>query len=159
MAQFLNNHPLNTPMEAVEMRNFTRTTKKIPTALRVLVVDDESLIRWSVAETLADRGYEVVETGDAVTARSAIRDSPGKFDVVLLDLRLPDSDDLALLASIRTLSPDAQVILMTAFGRPEIVRGALELGVYRVITKPFELQAIADLVAQAHDAGTSRKTH
>jgi DNA-binding NtrC family response regulator len=134
-------------------------TKKIPAALRVLVVDDEPLIRWSVAETLAERGYEVVETGDAVGARSAIRDLEGKFDVVLLDLRLPDSDDLTLLASIRSLSPDAQVILMTAFGRPEVVRGALELGAYRVMNKPFEMHAMADLVGEAAAAGPRGETH
>jgi DNA-binding NtrC family response regulator len=133
--------------------------EKIPAALRVLVVDDEPLIRWSVAETLTDRGYEVVETGDASGARSAVSEDGGKFDVVLLDYRLPDSDDLGLLASIRRESPDAQVILMTAFGKPEVVRGALELGAYRVVNKPFEMQAIADLVAQAHLAGGRHENH
>ena len=75
------------------------------------------------------------------------------FDVVLLYYRLPDSDDLALLAAIRHAAPAAQVIVMTAFGRPEMVRGALELGAYRVVNKPFEMDAIADLVAQAASAG------
>lgn len=146
-------------MEALEMRDFPRTTAKNPATLRVLVVDDEPLIRWSVAETLADRGYEIVETGDARGARSAIQAAEEAFDVVLLDYRLPDSDDLGLLASLRSLSPKTQIILMTAFGRPEVVRGALDLGAYRVISKPFEMQAIADLVTQAHDANTSRETH
>ena len=116
--------------------------------LRVLVVDDEPLIRWSVSETLFDRGYEVVQTGDAKGARSAIG-AERAFDVVLLDYRLPDSDDLTLLASIRDRAPHAQVILMTAFGTPEVIRGALDLGAFRVVAKPFEMQAIADLVAQA----------
>ena len=99
-----------------------------------------------------------METGDASGARLAVGDDR-PFDVVLLDYRLPDSNDLSLLASIREVSPTAQVILMTAFGRPEVVRGALDLGVYRVINKPFEMQAIADLVAQAHAAGASGQTH
>jgi DNA-binding NtrC family response regulator len=146
-------------MEHLEMREFPRIAEKTPAALRVLVVDDEPLIRWSVAETLTDRGYEVVETGDASGARSAVADESGHFDVVLLDYRLPDSDDLNLLASIRRESPEAQVILMTAFGRPEVVRGALELGAYRVVNKPFEMQAIADLVAQAHLAGSRHENH
>ena len=63
---------------------------------RVLIVDDEPLIRWSVSETLADHGCEVVETGDAHGARLAVGDDQ-PFDVVLLDYRLPDSDDLSLL--------------------------------------------------------------
>src|SRR5215212_4428309 len=146
-------------MEPLDMRDFPRSAEKTPASLRVLVVDDEPLIRWSVAETLTDRGYEVVETGDARGARSAIADDASSFDVVLLDYRLPDSDDLGLLASIRRQSPDAQVILMTAFGKAEVVRGALELGAYRVVNKPFEMNAIADLVMQAHLAGTHHENH
>ena len=147
-------------MEAADMRDFPRMTRKIPPALRVLVVDDESLIRWSVAETLAERGYEVVEAGDAAGARSAIRDPRGGFDVILLDLRLPDSGDLTLLESIRRFLPDAQVILMTAFGAPDVVRGALDIGAYRVMNKPFEMQAVADLVAEAAAAERPRgETH
>src|SRR5437762_2337441 len=137
-------------MEAAEMRDIPPMTEK--NSPRVLVVDDEPLIRWSVAETLTDRGYEVVEMGDASGARAAVREGRA-FDVVLLDYRLPDSDDLSLLASLRDLSPEAQIILMTAFGKPEVVRGALDLGAYRVISKPFEMSAIADLVVQAHAAG------
>ncbi len=145
-------------MEALEMRDFPRSDEKNSAALRVLVVDDEPLIRWSVSETLADRGYEVVETGDAEGARSAV-DANHDFDVVLLDYRLPDSDDLSLLASIRRSSPRARVILMTAFGRPDVVHGALELGVYRVVNKPFELDAIADLVAQASAPESDGEAH
>ena len=140
-------------MEPAETRDFPRDAAKNPAALRVLVVDDEALIRWSVAETLSDCGYQVVETGDASGARSAVGDGIA-FDVVLLDYRLPDSDDLGLLASIRHAVPGAQVIMMTAFGKPEVVRGALELGVFRVVNKPFEMEAIAHLVAEAARACT-----
>jgi DNA-binding NtrC family response regulator len=129
--------------------------KKSP-SLKVLVVDDEPLMRWSVAETLSDCGHEVVETGDGRGARQAVGDASNEFDVVLLDFRLPDSEDLSLLASIRRLSPHAQVILMTAFGTPEVVRGALDLGAYRVVSKPFEMNTVADLVAQA---AAARMTH
>src|SRR5262249_44569114 len=51
----------------------------------------------------------------------------------------------------------AQVIMMTAVGQPEVVRGALALGVYSIVNKPFELQALASLVAEA--AGATKKTH
>jgi len=137
------------------MRDFSRAAVKNPQALRVLVVDDEPLIRWSVAETLSDRGYDVVETGDASGARRAVGGDP--FDVVLLDYRLPDSDDLALLKTIRVEAPGTPVIMMTAFGQPEVVHGALALGVYSIVNKPFELQALASLVDEA--AGATKKTH
>jgi DNA-binding NtrC family response regulator len=155
MAQFLKNHVANA-MQPLEMREFSTVRAKNSATLRILVVDDEPLIRWSLTETLSDCGYEVVERGDAAGARMAVADS-GPFDVVLLDYRLPDSDDLSLLASIRDVAPGARIIMMTAFGRPEIIRGALELGAYSVISKPFEMEAIADLVAKA--AGSAPETH
>jgi two-component system NtrC family response regulator len=143
-------------MEAVELRELSLMMSKKPAALRVLVVDDEPLIRWSLAQTLTDRGYVVVETEDAASTRAALKDG---FDVVLLDYRLPDSNDLSLLESIRDRVPHAPVILMTAYGAPEVVRGALDLGAYRVISKPFDMSAVADLVAQAHGEAAARGSH
>jgi two-component system response regulator HydG len=137
------------------VRDFSHIVKK-PPALRVLVVDDEPLIRWSLTETLNDCGHQVVETGDGRGARGAMRDASRHFDVVLLDYRLPDSEDLSLLASIRQLSPQTQVILMTAYGTPEVVRGALDLGAFRVISKPIEMHDVAGLIAQAHNAGRAQ---
>jgi DNA-binding NtrC family response regulator len=133
--------------QEIDLMESAPITKNSP-ALEVLVVDDEPLIRWSVTETLHDCGYHVTQAMDAVTARAAVRDQ-GQFDVVLLDYRLPDSEDLRLLAGIRKHMPEAKVILMTAFGTPEVVRHALDLGAYRVVNKPFEMNDLAALVAQA----------
>src|SRR5687768_15429921 len=88
--------------------------------LRVLVVDDELLLRWSISEALKVHGHTVLEAMSASTAREAISTSTGEIDVVLLDFRLPDSDDLRLLADIRQLTPASAVVLMTAFGTPEV---------------------------------------
>ncbi len=121
---------------------------KIPTPLQVLVVDDESLIRWSLAEVLADCGCVVDEAGDGAAAMNLLAHGR-RFDVVLLDFRLPDSNDLCLLETIRAMSPGSAVIMMTAFGTPEMVEGALRLGAYRVVPKPFDLQDMVRLVAEA----------
>ena len=119
--------------------------------LRVLVVDDEPLIRWSLAETLEQSGHTVVEAGDGQSAIRSVSDGE-PFDVVLLDYRLPDSNDLNLLATIRKLAPGSAVIMMTAFGTPEVMTGALKLGAYQVIPKPFEIHEVAALVLRAHVA-------
>ncbi len=116
--------------------------------LQVLVVDDESLIRWSLVEALGDRGHRVAEAGDGASAVNLLAGGR-RFDVVVLDYRLPDSNDLQLLEMIRNLSPDSTVIMMTAFGTPEMVEGALRLGAYRVVPKPFDLHDMARLVAEA----------
>ena len=126
-------------------------TANNPHALRVLIVDDEPLIRWSLAETLADRGHTVTEAADAAETRLALRQTPAP-DVVLLDFRLPDSNDLGLLRTIRHHAPHTQVILMTAHGTPEMTRDALALGAYRVVSKPFAVQELAALVSEAHAA-------
>jgi two-component system, NtrC family, response regulator AtoC len=126
---------------------FAVTTKNSP-VLRVLVVDDEPLIRWSLAETLMDMGHVVVESGDGASAIRAL-DEGEPFDAVVLDYRLPDSNDLNLLATVRRRAPQTAVIMMTAFGTPEVTAGAIDLGAYRVVAKPFEMHDMAALVLQA----------
>lgn len=123
---------------------------KDPAHLHVLIVDDEPLIRWCLAETLADAGHSVAEAGDGETAVRLVTDDGEFFDVVVLDYRLPDSTDLDLLASIRRAAPKSAVIMMTAYGNPDLAAGALELGAYRVVPKPFEVRDMAELVVQAH---------
>ncbi len=121
-----------------------------PAGLRVLVVDDEPLIRWSLAETLTEHGHIVTEAEDAVSARRTVADRDAIPDVVLLDFRLPDSNDLGLLRAIRRAAPDAKVILMTAYGSPELFDGAMDAGAYRVVTKPFAVEDLVRLVSEAH---------
>ncbi len=113
---------------------------------RALVVDDELLIRWSLRETLSDRGYAVSEASDGEGAVRALINAAEPPDVVLLDFRLPDSNDLNLLSRIVSLVPDGRVILMTAYGSPELASAALERGAFRVLHKPFEMQDVTALV-------------
>ena len=114
-------------------------------ARQVLVVDDEPLIRWCIAETLGAAGYGITEAQDAASALRALTGMP-EPDVILLDLRLPDSNDLGLLRQIRSIAPAAAGIMMTAFGTPEATAGALELGARAVLTKPFDMQHLEYVV-------------
>ena len=117
--------------------------------LHVLIVDDEPLIRWSMAETLSHVGFEVSEAGDARETLQQL--STGLTpDVVLLDYRLPDSNDLNLLQAIRQTIPQSPVIMMTAFGTPAVLDAALQLGAYCVLNKPVEMRDLAALVERAH---------
>lgn len=116
----------------------------------MLIVDDEPLIRWSLGETLGEAGHGVTEAADGESAIRTLTDGSDPFDVVLLDYRLPDSNDLGLLSTIRRIAPKSAVIMMTAYGTPEMADGALALGVYRVVPKPFEVHDMAELVMRAH---------
>jgi len=128
---------------------FSPVPVKNPAVAHVLVVDDEPLIRWSLAETLNGRGHTVTEAGDGKEALRVVTRAANRPDVVLLDYRLPDSNDLSLFAAIKRELPEIPIILMTAYGSPEITAGALALGAYRVVSKPFEVQDLVTLVQEA----------
>lgn len=132
----------------VSARENSRTAVK-NAPLHVLVVDDEPLIRWSVTETLVDLGVDVEQADSAASALRSITTAALPFDVIVLDLRLPDMNDLSLLATVRQLLPETPVVLMTAFGTPEIMAGACSLGVHGVLNKPFELSDLSRMVLDA----------
>jgi DNA-binding NtrC family response regulator len=117
----------------------------------VLVVDDEALIRWSLAESLSNAGYHVLEASDRQSAQLFFDGQPHGVCVVVLDLRLPDSSDFGLLRFIRERAPGCQIIMMTAHGTPELVEEALAAGALTVVEKPFDLDVMVGLVRQAID--------
>ena len=120
----------------------------------VLLVDDDALMRWSLAEFLSDAGYGVTEAGDGRSAVAAIERAARPFDVVLLDYRLPDSTDLRLLEKVKSLAPTSQVIMMTSY-TSEVEAGA-SVTAYRIVSKPFEIDHVAALVREALDEALSK---
>jgi DNA-binding NtrC family response regulator len=118
-------------------------------SLRVLVVDDEPLVLWSITEMLRSRGMAVEEAGTAKEALRRLTMEGRAPDVVMLDLRLPDSEDFGLVSMVRKIAPTTHVILMTAFGTPEVSAEARRLGVFTVIEKPFDLDTLEALLARA----------
>lgn len=102
---------------------------------RVIVADDESIIRMDLRETLTALGYLVVgEVGDGLSAVNLAREL--KPDVVIMDIKMPDLDGIAA-AKILTEEKIAPVLLLTAFSQQELVEGAKEAGVVGYIVKPF----------------------
>ncbi len=107
---------------------------------KVLVVDDEKLIRWSLKENLAKSGYEVVEAekgGDAIKAFSE-----SLPDLVLLDVNLPDMSGIDVLRAIKGIDKDVPVIIITAFGNIQTAVDAMKYGAYDFIEKPFEIEKL-----------------
>ncbi|MCC7415543.1 MAG: response regulator [Acidobacteria bacterium] len=123
-------------------------TEKFP-PLRVLIVDDELLIRWSIAETLSLAGHSVVQAADGAGAIAALTPPNAPIDAIVLDYRLPDSDDFRLLERVRALAPASPVVLVTAHGSAEIDSGALARGVYAIVKKPFDVNELTGLLSRA----------
>jgi two-component system, NtrC family, response regulator AtoC len=120
----------------------------------ILVVDDEQLIRWSLAERLKDEGYRVVE---AATAAAALARHAEGVDLVLLDYRLPDGDGLAVLKQIKEADADTLVILLTAHSSVDMAVEAMKHGAYHYANKPFNLDEIALLVEKALETTRLRR--
>jgi DNA-binding NtrC family response regulator len=119
----------------------------VSTTPTVLVVDDEPLVRWSVSETLGESGYAVTQAGNALQAFEAVKATGA--DVVLLDVQLPDSNDLGVVSVMRRLSPATKIILMTSFGSDALNNEARSRGAFSVLDKPFDMSVLPPLVAEA----------
>ncbi len=104
---------------------------------RILVVDDEIIIRESLAEFLQNEGYEVVTACSAEEALGAIRDSAAPFDVLLCDVQLPGMDGLELLNAVKQESPETLVIMITAFATVENAVACFQAGAHDYLMKPI----------------------
>ena len=120
----------------------------------ILVVDDEALIRWSLAERLKSDGYEVLE---ADTGRAALERLGEGVDLVLLDYRLPDTDGVTILRKIKEMDQDILVVLLTAYASVETAVEAMKLGAYHFADKPFNLDDVAATVARALETTRLRR--
>jgi two-component system response regulator AtoC len=107
---------------------------------RILVVDDEYLIRWTLQQNLQKEGYEVLiaETGEEALIKVE-QETP---DLVLLDIKLPGMDGLEVLDRVLRIDRDVIPIMITAFDDVETVVRAMRLGAFDYITKPFEFPKV-----------------
>ena len=114
---------------------------------KILVVDDESLMREFITESLLSQGYEVDDAGQGARAIELIGNET--YDVVLTDLKMPRVTGIDVLKRAREKMPDAKVIIMTAYGTVENAVEAMKLGAFDYITKPFSVDEIIMLVRRA----------
>jgi two-component system, NtrC family, response regulator AtoC len=129
-----------------EPQIFPRPSAKI--LPRVLVVDDEGLLRWSVAEMLADAGYQVIEARNGRDARTALADDEHPIDVMLVDLQLPDVDGLQLVREARRGCLTCPILVMTAYGSADTLEAVIAAGAHGLIAKPFDLDDMLRAVRQ-----------
>src|ERR671939_157889 len=110
----------------------------------ILIVDDQEMMRDSLAATLAREGHEITAAGDGAVGLSKLNAT--RFDLMISDLKMPKMTGIELLAEAKKLRPDMPVVLMTAFATVQTAVEAMKLGAYDYIQKPFDGEEIKLLV-------------
>jgi DNA-binding NtrC family response regulator len=114
---------------------------------KILIVDDEAILRDATAEVLRRAGHAVDAFDSGRPALEAFAQSA--YDLVVSDLKMPGMDGVAVLEEAKRLAPDVPFIIVTAHGTVETAVGAMKKGAYDFIIKPFKLEEFEALVARA----------
>ncbi len=123
---------------------------------RILVVDDEKLIRQYIEALLTAEGYEVILAENAATARSTFAESAP--DAVILDLKLPDGDGMTLLKEFLDSDPETATLMLSAHGDIGTAVEAVKLGAYSFLEKPPKTEVLLATLANALEARSLRRT-
>jgi len=122
---------------------------------KILVVDDEHLIRWSLEQSLKKQGYEVSTAGTGEEALKLVHDDPP--ELMLLDIQLPGMDGLEVLEKVKEVDEDVIVIMVTALGVLETAVKAMRMGAHDYINKPFNLDELSIVIKKALETRELRK--
>jgi len=117
--------------------------------VKILVVDDEPSIRFSLSELLGEEGHDVREAPHAPAALAMLEEAPA--DLVLSDLTMPAMDGLQLLDEVRSRHPQTLFVLVTAHGDERTAVRALKNGAYDYVPKPFDNEEVRALVRRARE--------
>lgn len=120
---------------------------KIDRKARILVIDDQQVIRDFLSSELSSRGFSVVTASDGEEGIENVKQK--KFDLVISDIKMSKKDGIEILDEIKKISSDTEVIMVTAFGTIELVLSAMKKGAFSFIEKPFNIEEILVLINKA----------
>jgi two-component system cell cycle sensor histidine kinase/response regulator CckA len=116
---------------------------------RIVVVDDEELVRGAVARMLESLGYTVEAFGDGAAAVERFRRAPAEVELVLLDMVMPQLDGAAVFRLLREIDPGVRVVLVSGYTQPHLTEQLLGQGARAFVHKPFRLDEISRVVHAA----------
>lgn len=128
------------------------TGEKTP---KILVIDDEKLIRWSLREILVQEGYDVDTADRAEEAINLAKDIP--YNLIIADLEIQDEDGIEMLKKIRNFRPDSVAIILSARPKQQIAPEYGDLRVFDIIEKPFKSEQLLSTARIALDSVPSPK--
>ena len=111
---------------------------------KILIIDDEPLMRIAIIDALLAEGYEVTGVGSGKEGNNLIPE--GNYDVLITDLRLPEMDGLEILKTTMRTSPKTKVVMITAYGSVNTAVEAIKHGAYDYLTKPFSMDELLIIV-------------
>lgn len=121
------------------LRYFLGTVQVAPRA-RIVVADDDEIIRQLLLRALPKMGFEVITVADGRLARERLANET--FDVLVTDIGMPEVGGMELIRWTRATCPEVRIIAITGLDTPELVTACLELGATRCLTKPFSIDAL-----------------
>ncbi len=116
------------------------------TAKRILIADDEFLIRWSLSQALSKEGYEVFAVEDGKKAIEVVKAQ--HFDIIITDLVMPELDGWEVLRVVQQIQPSPRVIIITAHSKEDTRKVAQEKGAWAYVEKPFIIDNIKNLLKE-----------
>jgi CheY-like chemotaxis protein len=116
---------------------------------KVLIVDDEEILTWIMSKTLSkdQRKYEILVANDGNKALEIMETAP--VELVITDIRMPGMSGFDLLEEIRLKHPKTKIIIMTAYGNPDVQKEASERGCLHYLEKPFKIEDLRNLILDA----------
>ena len=114
---------------------------------KILVIDDEPIVRTSCIRSLSPEGYEVKSASSGKEALELLENEP--FNLVLLDLKMPDMDGIEVLKKIKNTWPDTKVVMITGYSTVETAVKTLKLGAFSYLEKPFTPDTLLETAREA----------
>lgn len=137
-------------LEHLAVRKLKMTRKP-----RILVVDDEEVARKNLAHILSKENYTVSTAANGMEALKKLAQS--EFDVILTDFKMEKIDGMEILERTKTRFPETEVIMITGYATIDTAVEAMKKGAFHYIAKPFKLDEVREIVAQALDKKSLRK--
>ena len=137
------------------MASVVDTASAVKTKGRILIVDDELVVRDSLGKWFTSEGYLAKPVGSAREALEVIQHA--EFDIALLDIKMPGMDGMELQARLREVDPELSVVVMTGYASVETAVQALKRGAYDYITKPVDPDELSHLIAKALEHRHARR--
>jgi DNA-binding NtrC family response regulator len=122
---------------------------------KILIVDDEERFRATMGKLLKVRGLEADTAGSGPEALERLKSTP--YDVMILDVRMPQMGGVQVLTEIRKIDPDIEVIILTGYASVDTAKEIMKLGAYDYMLKPYQIDELVEKIDLAFDRKVARK--